>query len=59
MYKINVSNDGGFQFRIEDNIHWLGEVRKIADKLEVVFPECDGYEITISQWSTTGQELER
>jgi hypothetical protein len=58
-YEINVSKDGKHYFAThERSITTIDRAVEIRDRLRAAMPEEEGFKFTITQWQTSGVELE-
>ncbi len=58
-YEINVSKDGRHYFATHKrSISTIEKATDIRDRLKLAMPEEEGYAYTITQWQTTGVDVE-
>lgn len=58
-YEINVSKDGMHYFATDKrSIPTVKAAVEIRDRLKKAMPEEEGFKFTITQWQTSGIELE-
>jgi hypothetical protein len=58
-YEINVSKDGKHYFAThERSISTIDKATEIRDRLKLAMPEDEGFIYTITQWQTSGVQLE-
>jgi hypothetical protein len=58
-YEINVSKDGQHYFAThERSIMTISKAVEIRDRLRKAMPEEEGFKYTITQWQTTGVQIE-
>lgn len=58
-YEINVSKGGRHYFATHKrSISTIEKATAIRDRLKLAMPEEEGFRYTITQWQTTGVEVE-
>jgi hypothetical protein len=58
-YEINVSKDGQHYFATHKrSITTISKAVEIRDRLKKAMPEEEGFKYTITQWQTTGVQIE-
>jgi hypothetical protein len=58
-YEINVSKDGKHYFATHKrSIGTICRAVEIRDRLKKAMPEEEGFKFTITQWQTTGVQIE-
>jgi hypothetical protein len=56
MYRLNISVKGKHFFRVE--IEDTEEAKDVFQLLALKFPPEKGYKLTLTEWHTTGKELD-
>ena len=57
-YEINVAKDGKHLFAThERSLSSLRQTAEVVSRLEISFPEAEGYSITVSEICTIGKQI--
>lgn len=58
-YEINVSHNGKHLFATaERSLTTLGEAKRVYDKIKKVFPESEGFKLTVTKWQMVGEAVD-
>ena len=58
-YEINVAKDGKHVFAThERSLSTLNQAAEVLKRLEIAFPETEGYSITVSRWEKVGRTVD-
>ncbi len=58
-YEINVSKRGKHVFAThERSLSTLSQAAEVVKRLEIAFPEAEGYLITVSRWEKVGRTVD-